>query len=75
MPAIALGLTQRDLGNIKDLENELLKLNVKLRPLATSYTQSSTSSQTTGDEGGRPQKDELEKTDRTLQNEESAHLD
>ena len=75
MPAIALGLTQRDLSNVKDLENELLKLNTKLRPLATSYTQSGSSQTSNGEEGGRPQKDELDKTDRTLQNEESAHSD
>ena len=40
MPALAVGLTQRDLGNVKDMENDLLKLGEKLIPLSTSYTQS-----------------------------------
>jgi hypothetical protein len=40
MPALATGLTQRDLVNIKDMENDLLELNKKLIPLSTSYTQS-----------------------------------
>ena len=40
MPAIALGLSQKDLGNLKDLENNILKLGEKLIPPTTSYTQS-----------------------------------
>lgn len=40
MPALALGLSQKDLVNIKDLENDVLKLGDKLKPLSTSYTQS-----------------------------------
>lgn len=40
MPALALGMTQRDIVNIKDLENDVLKLGDKLKPLSTSYTQS-----------------------------------
>lgn len=40
MPALALGLSQRDLGNLKDLENNVLKLGEKLIPPSTSYTQS-----------------------------------
>jgi hypothetical protein len=39
MPALAFGLSQRDLVNIKDLENDVLKLGDKLKPLSTSYTQ------------------------------------
>ena len=39
MPAIALGLSQKDLGNLKDLENNILKLGEKLIPPSTSYTQ------------------------------------
>ena len=41
LPAIALGLSQKDLVNIKDLENDILKLSTKLIPLESSYTQSS----------------------------------
>ena len=33
MPALALGMSQRDLNNIKDLENNLLELGDKLKPL------------------------------------------
>jgi hypothetical protein len=39
MPAMAMGLSQRDLGNLKDLENDVLKLREKMLPLLTSYTQ------------------------------------
>ena len=39
MPALALGLSQRDLGNLKDLENKVLLLGEKLIPPSTSYTQ------------------------------------
>lgn len=41
LPAIAMGFSQRDLGNVKDLENDVLKLGEKLKPLSTAYTQSS----------------------------------
>lgn len=40
MPALALGLSQKDFGNLKDLENNLLKLGEKMIPPSTSYTQS-----------------------------------
>lgn len=50
MPALALGLTQRDLVNIKDLENDVLKLGDRLKPLSTSYTQSNSGSGS-GEEG------------------------
>jgi len=38
LPAIGLGLSQKDLLNLKDLENDVLKLGDKLKPLETSYT-------------------------------------
>jgi hypothetical protein len=53
MPAIAFGLSQRDLGNIKDLENEVLKLGEKLIPPSTSYTQS-----TSDKDGGKSSEDD-----------------
>lgn len=40
LPALGVGLGQRDLVNVKDLENDVLKLGDRLKPLATSYTQS-----------------------------------
>ena len=82
LPALALGLTQKDLISVKDLENDVLKLGDKLIPLSTSYTQSSSDSNKeeensepeTGvevDEGGRPELKEEGKSDKTIQNEES----
>jgi hypothetical protein len=44
LPALAFGLTQKDLVSIKDLENDVLKLGDKLKPLSTSYTQSNSKS-------------------------------
>ena len=64
LPAIALGINQRDLSNLKDLENDVLKLREKLIPLMSSYTQSG--------EVGAPAKKEDEKSDKTIANEESA---
>jgi hypothetical protein len=44
LPALAFGLTQKDLVNVKDLENDVLKLGDRLKPLSTSYTQSNSDS-------------------------------
>ena len=65
IPALAQGLTQRDLVNVKDLENDVLKLTEKLIPPQTAFTQA--------DEGGngRPTKTVDEKKDKTLKNEKS----
>ena len=41
LTAIAMDLNQKELLNIKDLENKILKLPEKLIPLNSSYTQSS----------------------------------
>jgi hypothetical protein len=83
MPALALGLSQKDLGNVKDLENNLLKLGEKLIPPTTSYTQSgdgTSEDEETGkgkpvetdiDQGGRPSKEDGEKADKTLEKEKS----
>ena len=61
MPAMALGLSQRDLGNLKDLENKVLLLGEKLIPPSTSYTQTTSKDGdgTSGDDesgkdGGKP---------------------
>lgn len=75
MPALSVGLTQRDLGNLKDLENDVLKLSEKLLPLSSAYTQSGTGNNEgkgATEEGGRPEKKDLEKTEKTNQNKESA---
>ena len=39
IPAITLGINQKDLVGLKELENDVLKLGEKLIPLSTSYTQ------------------------------------
>ena len=64
IPAVALGVSQRELGNIKDLENDVLGLKEKLIPLSTSYTES-------GNSPGRPEKPLEEKSAKTIANEES----
>ena len=56
-----MGISQKELGNIKDLENDVLKLGDKLIPLVTSYTQTA--------DGGRPTKEGSEKAPKTIQNE------
>ena len=91
MPVLAFGMSQKDLVDIKDLENEVLKLGDKLKPLSTSYTQSNSSNSsekkdgeengsgdttekvpnTNPDEGGRPPMKGSEKTEKTIENEES----
>ena len=38
LPTIAAGLSQKDLMNVKTLENEVLKLGELLIPLESSYT-------------------------------------
>ena len=63
LPAIAMDITQRELGNLKDLENDVLNLKEKLLPLSTSYTE-------TGNVG-RPEKDAQDKSAKTIANEES----
>jgi hypothetical protein len=38
VPALAQGFSQKDLVNLKDLENDVLKLNDKLIPPSNSFT-------------------------------------
>ena len=65
LPVVALGLSQRDIVNLKELENDVLKLGEKLIPLSSSYTQSS------DNPTGRPKLDNSEKAEKTIKNEES----
>lgn len=67
LPALALGLTEKDFVNLKDLENDVLKLGDKLKPLTSAFTQKDNSA----DEGGRPKKEQEEKTEETQAKEES----
>jgi hypothetical protein len=64
LPALAMGLSQRELGNIKDLENDVLGLKEKLVPLSTAYTEP-------GNDPGRPELPAQEKSAKTIANEES----
>lgn len=64
IPSMALGLTQRDLVNIKMLENDVLKLDEILIPLQTAYTQ-------TAESAGRPVKEGTEQSPKTIKNKES----
>lgn len=63
LPALASGLSQKTLGEVKDLEEDILQLYDKLKPLQTSWTQS-------GDVG-RPSLDDDKKSDKTIANEKS----
>lgn len=77
LPGIAAGLSQRELCNIKELENNLLKMSKFLLPLSTSYTQSSKKespdddTKTDPETGGRPPLDDTQKTEQTVKNIES----
>lgn len=70
LPALAQGLSQRDLINVKDLENDVLKLSDRLKPLSTAYTQSQKDN-TEVDEGGRPALKESQKTEETIKVQQS----
>ena len=63
LPALAMDISQRDLSDIKSLENDVLKLKEKLQPLSTAYTE-------TGNVG-RPEKDAQDKSAKTIANEKS----
>lgn len=67
LPSIGMGLSQKELVNIKELENDVLKLSEVLIPLSSSYTQSADASK----EPGAPEKKLEEKAGKTIQNEES----
>ncbi len=64
LPALAVGFSQLNFSNIKDLENNVLKLQDKLIPLKTSYTQSN-------NDAGAPTKEVEEKAKTTIESEES----
>lgn len=65
LPAIAMGLSQRDLANVKQLETDILHLDELLVPLQSAYNP-------TGEGPGRPKKALDEKSEKTVQNEQVA---
>lgn len=70
VPALAQGFTQRDLINIKSLENDLLDITEILLPPKTSYTQS-TEVIESEENNGRPAAETEDKSDTTIAKEES----
>ena len=64
VPAIAAGLSQKEIISVKDLENDLLKLQDKFIPLSSAYTQSS-------GQVGAPEKKLEDKSEKTIQNEDA----
>lgn len=70
LPALSLGISQRDIVNIKDLENDLLKLTEKLIPPQSAHTQSGKNA-TEENKGGAPTKEPTQKTEKTEQNKEA----
>lgn len=65
LPAIGMGLSQSDIMNLKDLENDVLKINDKFKPLESSYTQSGDNE----DKRGGQEKENVDKSDKTEANE------
>ena len=64
LPAVAMGLSQREIVNIKDLENDVLNLQGKLVPLSSAYTQSN-------GKVGAPEKKLEDKSEKTIKNEDA----
>ena len=76
IPAIAQGISQKDFIGLKELENNVLKLGEIMQPLSSAYTQTAEGakqedSQAPTEEGGRPKKEQEEKTEETQAKEES----
>ena len=65
LPAMAMGISQRELSNIKDLENDVLNLKDKLIPLSTSFTE------TENGGPGRPELPDDQKSEKTIANEKA----
>ena len=63
LPAVAMGMSQREFINVKDLENDVLGLKDKLIPLSSAYTESG--------EVGAPEKKLEDKSEKTIQNEDA----
>ena len=71
LPSAAMGISQKDLISLKDLENDVLKLHEKLLPLQSSYTQSGSQTTEEDDKGGAPVKDLEDKSEKTEANQEA----
>ena len=76
LPSLALGLNQRDLNNIKTLENDILKLGEKLIPLSSAFNNSNISgnnnpSQEDSKKAGAQEKPTEEQSEKTQKNKQS----
>jgi hypothetical protein len=69
LPAVAMDLSQRDLTNIKELENDILELPQLLIPLQSAFTQGAADPDAQG--AGGIAKEQNEKAETTLAKEES----
>lgn len=70
VPAIALGMNQLEFTSIKDLENNILKMEKVLVPLKSAYTSSNKDGEGTG-KVGAPEKPLEQKAKKTIQNEDA----
>ena len=69
LPALAMDLSQRDIVNIKELENDVLELADVLIPLQSAFTQGA--EDPNAKDTGRAAKEQSEKAETTLAKEES----
>ena len=67
VPALAMGISQKELGNIKDLENDVLDLKNKLIPLSSAFTESGN----INNGPGRPSLPDEQKSEKTIANEKA----
>lgn len=72
-PAAILGVNQKELIDLKDLENDVLKLGEKLLPLMSTYTQSAKSGENADinkkESGGQVKEEKSEKTEKNIDGE------
>ena len=69
LPVIGCGITQKQITDIKVLENDVLDLETLLKPLNLSYTQTKAGNTgENGSEGGAPTKSNTSKSDKTITN-------
>ena len=71
LPVIASGIDQRDLVDLKSLENDVLDLTTVLIPLSSAYTHSKEDAIEDESKGGAPTKTVEEKQESTVVREES----
>lgn len=74
LPAVALGQSQSEFLSMNELENNILDLNEKMVPVQISSTQKSdTKTGDSKDGPGAPELPDDEKSEKTIQNKESAN--